>query len=1281
MDFDLIKKHVYKPFTAFLYIFVVGFLLTACSDNDSSETVALTVSSNQLNVSSTSNSGIISRTVNLDTSSGAVVAYSTSSDAAWLSSVGVSPNTPSAVDIQINTDQLTVGDYVGTVTFTADGFSSVATTVNVTITGNGLTVSSGSISVTSDPSIGIVTRTVDLDTSDNSVVAYSASSDMPWLSTAAASGDTPKIVSLEIDTDLLTAGDYVGTVTFEAAGYSSVSTTVNVSINGIVAKSLTVSSESISVTSDVNSGIVARTVDLDTSNSSIVAYTVSSDATWLSTVAASGNTPKTVNLQINTNQLTAGNYVGTVTFTANGFSSVATVVNATINDGSNKCAPVECSDIRVSLPYLLKFDKNNGHLLDDSGMGTGFTYVETPSNGPGYIPANLHVNTAGSYLAITSTAGINHEDVNSQDNAVGVGFAGPNQVTEISTVLLNPPLGTGNYEQAGLWFGFNEDNYVKLVYNSESGGPVVEFLYEENGLKKYSEKVTVSDLSSSTLSLKFIADPSTKLVTAYYAIDGGSLISIDNFQVSPEMFSFDAAGIDPDIGTRSFTGLFATHRRGLSALEYHFDNLLVEAGTAPPVDSKFDFTTKSHGLDFPTSMVWGPNGKLYVTELFGTIHELTYDANLNVVSDVVISSLTENRGDRMTLGITIYHDTPSDPDGFSLWISSSSPSVDNGVPNSGTVTRLSGTNFSTVEDIITGLPRAKANHATNSLHFGPDDRLYIAVGGNTGSGAPISEEDASTEFGEMAEQPLSAAIIVADVFNGSFDGTCDNTSDIYGPPPCDVVTHATGLRNSYDFVFHSNGDMYATDNGLGVTGAFPAKTEPDCSGFASPAFWDEGGQNPGEQDDLLLRVFAGKYYGHPNPSRDECVFKDGSYQGGVPALVNYEPPLTPLGLHTSSNGIIEYTASKACGQFKNNLFLTNYSLGDNIYRVVLNAAGDAVIKQESLLGGFDDPLTLSQNNEGDLFVAEFGSGLITSVRINTNGCWMTLESVPEAILDSGSTALDDKLYMVGGKLSSGPVNTVRYYDPETDTWTTVASKPGSAVENPAVVAYNGKIYAFGGSTGPFSGAVNDAHVYTPGTNSWTSIASMPTARGGMRAEVIGGLIYVAGGMDASGASLDILEIYDPVANSWTTGSSMTEARDNAGTGVIDGKLYAVGGRERLADGTTINGTKNTAEVYDPGTSTWSAIASMPTGRRTMVVGTINGKLQVIGGEKNDSDPDTIFRVNEEYDPASNSWTSLAAPPNPRHGAAFATINGVLYVSGGGLKGGSSFTDLTEQFSF
>ena len=115
------------------------------------------------------------------------------------------------------------------------------------------------------------------------------------------------------------------------------------------------------------------------------------------------------------------------------------------------------------MPYELDFSQDHGKILDGKGVGTGFTYIDLPTNGIGYIPGNLDVDVAAETLQITTTAGLAFTSSNSLDNGLAVGIDAPNQVSIMETILLNPPAGTGNFEQAGLWFGNDEDNYVKLT--------------------------------------------------------------------------------------------------------------------------------------------------------------------------------------------------------------------------------------------------------------------------------------------------------------------------------------------------------------------------------------------------------------------------------------------------------------------------------------------------------------------------------------------------------------------------------------------------------------------------------------------------------------------------------------------------------------------------------------------------------------------------------------------------------------------------------------------------
>jgi hypothetical protein len=88
---------------------------------------------------------------------------------------------------------------------------------------------------------------------------------------------------------------------------------------------------------------------------------------------------------------------------------------------------------------------------------------------------------------------------------------------------------------------------------------------------------------------------------------------------------------------------------------------------------------------------------------------------------------------------------------------------------------------------------------------------------------------------------------------------------------------------------------------------------------------------------------------------------------------------------------------------------------------------------------------------------------------------------------------------------------------------------------------------------------------------------------------------------------------------------------------------------------------------------------MPTGRRTFSAVALNGKALVIGGEATASGG--AFPQNEEYDPAFDTWRTLAPMPTPRHGSAAATIGGQVFVAGGGIVAGSSFSSVLEIFSF
>lgn len=67
-------------------------------------------------------------------------------------------------------------------------------------------------------------------------------------------------------------------------------------------------------------------------------------------------------------------------------------------------------------------------------------------------------------------------------------------------------------------------------------------------------------------------------------------------------------------------------------------------------------------------------------------------------------------------------------------------------------------------------------------------------------------------------------------------------------------------------------------------------------------------------------------------------------------------------------------------------------------------------------------------------------------------------------------------------------------------------------------------------------------------------------------------------------------------NSWATMTPMRTARFNLGVAVVNGKIYAIGG---LIDNGDRSWETNANEEYDPATDSWSIKKPMPTARAVL----------------------------------------------------------------------------------
>jgi len=467
-----------------------------------------------------------------------------------------------------------------------------------------------------------------------------------------------------------------------------------------------------------------------------------------------------------------------------------------------------------------------------------------------------------------------------------------------------------------------------------------------------------------TVLLYETADP-TVLVPATVNTSGGGdvlVLSPDTdlepdtdytFEVTTGVLDLDANAFEP------FTSSFRTgSATAFSDSSVSFDRVELEAGTGY------------------TSLMFGPDDKFYASSYTGTIKRWDLQPDGTLTAKQSLDPLdTANLGPRILIGMVF--DPASTPENPIAWISHATFGFSDMPDWGGKITRLEGPNFELVEDYVVNLPRSSRDHLTNSLTFGPDGNLYVNQGSNSAMGAP------DTAWGDRAERLLSASMLRIDTDAITQPPLDVQTSEggTYDPTAADapVQIYATGLRNAYDMVWHSNGNLYVH--------ALPAACDTRIDGqpFVATQSVAQRAINQ-TQRDFLFRVEEGGYYGHPNPERCEWILNganptsavDGGQVDQYPVGTNVDPNYRgfafDFGISHSPNGVIEYRSDNFDGVLQGALIITRYSAGDDLIVLWPNDTSGDIARSDSRIASFDplaDPLDIVEDPAtGNLYVSE-----------------------------------------------------------------------------------------------------------------------------------------------------------------------------------------------------------------------------------------------------------------------------------------------------------------------
>lgn len=702
--------------------------------------------------------------------------------------------------------------------------------------------------------------------------------------------------------------------------------------------------------------------------------------------------------------------------TRNGFIYVAelggqriTVLRPIVTDTTPPAAPTGLSATAGSGQVSLNWTPNSESDL------SGYNLYRSTSPGVVVTLANRVNNTL---IAATSFV----------DNTVTGGITYYYVVTAVDSSGNESP--ASNEDDATPTTGSSGNPNVRSVnpVNNATGIVRNTIVTAEVNLPNVGQGINEATIAGNVYLLPLGGNPATDQVPANINTSGGGdvivLTPIGLLDANTTYQFVVTSGLQ-DMGGNAFDPFTSQFTTGTDDGSSGNTTISFERVNIDPTDPNNTGGLDTRGLGI-TSVQIGPDGRLYAATISGTIYrwDLLPDGTLTnqLAIDTVTNPATNDglgAGLRTIIGLAF--DPASTPSSPILWISHSPAFFVNNADWTGVISRLDGPTLGAMENYVVGLPHSVSDHQVNSIAFGPDGNLYILAGGNTSVGAPDSV------WGNRPERLLSAAVLKLDMTlieayrtanaGAALDAKTEE-GGTYNPFAVNapLTLYATGLRNMYDLVWHTNGNLYVPANSAaaqGNTPSTPVILPTICNNriddavfgdYTGPAVTGFNGLNFAPSD-FLYRVLPGRYYGHPNPTRCEWVMNGGDPLAPLPTgwlealrVPQYANGTLPdrnfdfsgvqfdFGSHKSPNGVIEYKNPVFGGALQGKLIVTRYSGNDDL--VVLDpAAINGSTSAGAIFGitgftGFADPLDITENtSNGFLYVAEFPQSNYNNSRI------------------------------------------------------------------------------------------------------------------------------------------------------------------------------------------------------------------------------------------------------------------------------------------------------------
>ena len=268
-----------------------------------------------------------------------------------------------------------------------------------------------------------------------------------------------------------------------------------------------------------------------------------------------------------------------------------------------------------------------------------------------------------------------------------------------------------------------------------------------------------------------------------------------------------------------------------------------------------------------------------------------------------------------------------------------------------------------------------------------------------------------------------------------------------------------------------------------------------------------------------------------------------------------------------------------------------------------------------------------------------GGGAAMATLNDERTSWTKISDIPTARTFASATLMGDgRILVTGGGntaiglgLSEAPTAIAEAYDPQTNTWQSLASMNVATFSHAHVGLEDGRVLAIGGTLDDFINGPGTARVeiYDPQADTWELAVEMNVPRARPRVMTLpDGRILAAGTSQSRYGDPQIAlssEVFDPEIGTWTLTSPMTEPRTNHTLTLLpDGTVLAAGGNDPRE---TMHVPLASTEIFDPATNTWTAGPDLAHARSEHTATLMpDGSILFIGGFMQQESDDPLASV-------------------------------------------------------